>query len=390
MIWMIFAIMGLVAFAFPLWAAIRKPTTASRRDADLQLYQKQRAEIDEDRQRGLIDAEEARAARIEIDRRILRLDEAEMEAPAADPAADQGKAGLILVISLVVLVGAYPLYLELGSPQSASLAGADAPKDEAIGTKASGKDSPDIDALLDELEQRLAQTPQRLDGWVILGRTAYNAGQYPRAARAYQKASNLAPDDPDMAARLGEALVAIAEGRVTPAADLAFARALMLQPAHPTALYYVGLGLLQNDRPEDALSRWTSLFANTPPDAPWRKDLAARIDRLENAIAQQKALAGRVSGAAPGMPVLSEETLSSAAGMSADEQTAMIDQMVARLAARLNENPDDFEGWLRLANAYMVRGDEESARMALDRARAIAPADRLEEIDRHLKTLTPQ
>lgn len=74
--------------------------------------------------------------------------------------------------------------------------------------------------------------------------------------------------------------------------------------------------------------------------------------------------------------------------MSEDERTAMITGMVDRLAAKLEARPDDFEGWLQLAKAYMVLGDEESARNALDRARSVAPPDRLEEIDRHLNTLS--
>jgi cytochrome c-type biogenesis protein CcmH len=48
----------------------------------------------------------------------------------------------------------------------------------------------------------------------------------------------------------------------------------------------------------------------------------------------------------------------------------MIRGMVARLAARLQQHPDDREGWARLAHAYDVLGETDKAEMA--RARATA------------------
>jgi cytochrome c-type biogenesis protein CcmH len=43
--------------------------------------------------------------------------------------------------------------------------------------------------------------------------------------------------------------------------------------------------------------------------------------------------------------------------------------MVAGLAARLKDHPDDAEGWLRLVRAYAVLGDKTKARSALAGAR---------------------
>ena len=48
----------------------------------------------------------------------------------------------------------------------------------------------------------------------------------------------------------------------------------------------------------------------------------------------------------------------------------MIEGMVARLAARLETEPGDIEGWLRLLNAYSVMGRKDAALAALGKARA--------------------
>ena len=56
--------------------------------------------------------------------------------------------------------------------------------------------------------------------------------------------------------------------------------------------------------------------------------------------------------------------------MSAEDRAAFIRSMVARLAERLEAEPGDFQGWLRLAQAYGVLGEADRAKTALARAEA--------------------
>ena len=58
--------------------------------------------------------------------------------------------------------------------------------------------------------------------------------------------------------------------------------------------------------------------------------------------------------------------------MSPDQQAAFIRAMVERLAERLETEPGDFQGWLRLARAYGVLGEAAQAETALTRAAALA------------------
>ncbi|GER00965.1 cytochrome c-type biogenesis protein CycH [Iodidimonas gelatinilytica] len=378
----LFVFLGMAACALALtaFALFRTPRSGDRKAGDLAIYRQQLSELEADQNRALIGAEEARAARIEIERRILALDSPKYSESTRQSASHPFA---ILMGVAVLLALSYPLYRHLGAPGTKS---APAPSATAIAQSATADGGPDIATLLDQLEARLKDQPDRLDGWVLLGRTAFRADQPQRAVRAYTQAVRLAPDDAELQARLGEALISVAEGRITPAADLAFARALNRDPQNATAHYYVGLGLLQNDRPREALARWSDLLANSPDDAPWRADLSARVARLEAVLEQRQSLARQ--GEQSGLPALDAASIDAASQMSEDERTAMITGMVDRLAAKLEARPNDFEGWLQLAKAYMVLGDEESARNALDRARSIAPPDRLEEIDRHLNTLS--
>ncbi len=53
----------------------------------------------------------------------------------------------------------------------------------------------------------------------------------------------------------------------------------------------------------------------------------------------------------------------------------MVQNMVAGLAARLAENPDDHDGWMRLGRSYMVLGEPEKAAEAYAAAAEAKPDD---------------
>jgi cytochrome c-type biogenesis protein CcmH len=67
------------------------------------------------------------------------------------------------------------------------------------------------------------------------------------------------------------------------------------------------------------------------------------------------------------------DDVAAAQEMSPDEQQAMIKSMVARLAGKLAENPNDVAGWTRLARSYNVLRQPEKARGALAEALKYAP-----------------
>ena len=56
--------------------------------------------------------------------------------------------------------------------------------------------------------------------------------------------------------------------------------------------------------------------------------------------------------------------MAAAKDMPDNERLAMIDGMVSRLAARLKEQPNDVEGWLRLIRSYVVLGRTDQAAAA--------------------------
>jgi cytochrome c-type biogenesis protein CcmH len=109
------------------------------------------------------------------------------------------------------------------------------------------------------------------------------------------------------------------------------------------------------------------LLALSPADAAWlpvtREHLqqAARRAGIDPATIQPSAEARELATTVAPMPPPSTGDAAAAKEMSTEDRGRMIRGMVERLAARLRDNPDDLEGWRRLARAYQVLGDTDKA-----------------------------
>jgi cytochrome c-type biogenesis protein CcmH len=211
--------------------------------------------------------------------------------------------------------------------------------------EAKGLDAGEVNGLVPYLIKRVRQYPGDVRAWRYLGQ-AYMEARDPRdAAKAFGKVIELSgQSDPEVDAAYGEALVAANGGAVPEEAEKAFLAALRADPRNAPARFYLGLARgARNDR-TGAIEMWQSLLADTPTTAPLHQLL---VDRL--AILTSQGLQGG-QGGAPNPRA-----------------------MVAMLAARLKDNPQDALGWVRLMRAYTVLGETEKAKQALADARKAFP-----------------
>ena len=374
-LWIVFILMVAAALAVVLFPQLRKRRRklASRRDYDVAVYADQLRELKSDVERGVLSADEETQARLEIERRVLDAD--------ATQTTGGKKAGLPIfsAVGASVLLAFIPgfavgIYLWQGSPEVAGQFAEIPPIAAAAPLQA-----PEIGFAVEDLAARLRDEPDDLDGWLLLGRTYVVLGRHSEAVGAYRHAAGLAPGDASIQSRLGESMVMAAEGFVTPAARGMLEGALGVDGSDPAARYYLALADAQAGRLLEAFEGWRALARDAPADAPWLDDVRGRLAGLagELGLDMDEAMAGVPAAPAASRMAArgpSQEDIAAAAEMAPEERSAMIRGMVEGLAARLEENPNDAEGWLRLARSYEVLGESDQAARARTRAQAAASA----------------
>jgi cytochrome c-type biogenesis protein CcmH len=338
---------------------IRRREPASRAAHDLEVYKDQLREIEGDLASGLLSRDEAAAARTEIQRRILAA--ASRRAPQAAPAGRRSLPAAI-ALGVVVPLAALGLYAVLGAPGTPSLPVAERPAMDAMKGQ-------DVAKLVDTLAQRMAADPDDVRGWLLLARSQRALGRFDQSAKSFRQAIEHGADDAETYAERGEVLIGADSGAVGTAAREAFAAALERDPANPRARYYIALGKAQNGDLEGALADWRALRDEAPAGVAWMNVLDQQI------AAAESQLAGGAAQPAPpaAAPGPTQADVEAAAGMSGEEQATFIRSMVNRLAARLAKEPDDLDGWLRLARAYRVLGETGPLRDALQNVLRLAP-----------------
>lgn len=362
-LWIGFALMtGAV-----VWALLRplgRKSASAGGVRDVALYRDQLTEVTRDLERGVIAPAEAEAARIEVSRRLLAAaDAAEREtvAPRRSPRF------VAILVMLAVPVLSLGLYLALGSP--------DLP-DEPFAPRLAGPAGQlPLDALVLKVEEHLKADPADLRGWEVLGPAYIRQGNFAAAITAWSRAMALGGETAVRFAARGEAEVLAANGVVTPAAREDFASAVKLDAQEPRAQFYLGIAEVQGGRKDAAVARWKALLAAAPKDAPWRASVEAELASLTNPP-----------------PGPTAEQAGAAADMTPQARQKMIEGMVAGLAARLDKNPNDLAGWLRLLRAYGVLGKHDEAKSALAHARAAFASDKaaLADLDAAGKNLSAQ
>ena len=139
--------------------------------------------------------------------------------------------------------------------------------------------------------------------------------------------------------------------------------------------FYLAVALAQDGKKDEAAAALTALIDSAPPDAPWVGEVQKVLADLGSAPAMSAANPPPAQSAATETPGPSASDVEAAGNMTPEQRTAMIEGMVAQLAARLETDGKDPEGWARLIRSYMVLGRSEDAKAALAKAETALAGD---------------
>jgi cytochrome c-type biogenesis protein CcmH len=272
---------------------------AMDRDAsNVAILRDQLGELQADLARGAIGPEQFEQAKRELERRVLD----EVSAIPGAAAAQRGTPWAAAVLAGVVPIAAVLLYLFLGTPDALG------PQPRAAAGEGGHEVTREqVDKMVADLAARLEREPDNVNGWVVLARSYYVMNRFDDAAKAYDRAVTLVPNDPDLLADYADTLAVTTGGNLSGKPLELAKRALAADPTHWKALALIGTEAFNRKDYKAAIQYWEKLKATAPPGSP----IAQSID---SSIAEARELGGMTAAAKPPVPAAAAPAAGRVAG----------------------------------------------------------------------------
>ncbi len=254
------------------------------------------------------------------------------------PLRGQVSSPSLLAAGAVALLAAAGAYLVGGKP---GLPGQ--PYAQRAAERASANpESLSPDEQFMRLEEVVRSRPNDQAGRRLYARELLRRGRTLEAVEAYRAAAAIEPNA-EIYTELGEALIVMNEGEITPEAESAFRRAIEVDPQSLSPAFYLAAAAYNADPNAETAMVLADVAgqadANDARTAPLAAAIAARLAR----------------------PRMGPET--------GQGPPPSIEAMVARLENRRDANPDDIGLWLSLARVRAALGDREAGLAILEEAR---------------------
>jgi cytochrome c-type biogenesis protein CcmH len=306
--------------------------------------------------------------------------------------SETGEAQIPAIIKITfpvfVLILSVAIYLGLGRPDLNDQPLAERSEIRATAEKELEDRQNAALKAFNQAKTRVEKNPESLPAQFMLAATASQIGSIEDEVNALEKSLSLSGGDARIKSQLAEALTRQADGQVTKAASSLISQALQTNPEDIRALYLRGLESFQKGAMGDAILAWQSTATLILPDSPLadtlRSDIAKAatsngvdIPKIKFASLPKSNISdsGGNNALIDVNPTLFEEQLSQFSNLSEIEQAQFIQQMVQRLSDRLEQQPENFYGWLQLANAHLSMQDVASASNALNSAANAVTSD---------------
>lgn len=251
--------------------------TISRRKINAAIYRDQLAELERDRQEGLLAEQDYLSAVAELERRLL--EDGTDRAATSESVSARPTLSVMLPLFLGAPLGAVLLYLAIGQPSAI-----DAPPTEPRFT------AQEIDAMVAKLAAKMEQEPDNPQGWAMLARSYKVLGRFAEAAKAYERAGSLVANDASLLVDHADVLATV-QGSLTGKPGELLARAMQLEPNHPQGLWLAGAAAFEARRYDEAIARWEKLLTLLPSGA--EQEAASLREGIDEARKRKQASGGR-------------------------------------------------------------------------------------------------
>jgi len=351
LLWLVIAVLATLV-ALVLLLAVRRdadelPAENHATDAH---YRAQMEEIEQDLRIGRLSQDQAEAVRAELAREMVRQKKADDEDGGA--ASLRLERGILPAAGIAVPLMAVAVYALMGQP--------DMPNRPLAMRGEERASQMTLDEAIGQVESQLAQTPDDLRGWQVLGPAYMRAERFADAETAFRRILDLSEPTPDRLTDLAEARLMQADGVASDEVVELLERAVDMDPRHIRSRFYLAGEATREARWDEARQLWSTLIDLAEGGEPW----------LE--VAERGLAAARAEGDPDEAETGGSADTGPDAATNADQQE-MIRSMVEGLQSRLSDQGGSVEEWVQLIRSRIVLGETGMARTAYEDAIAAYP-----------------
>ncbi|WP_433736600.1 c-type cytochrome biogenesis protein CcmI [Pseudomonas putida] len=278
--WLAAGLLLLVALSFlliPVLRSRRAQLEEDRTALNVALYEERVAELQVQREEGVLDAAQMDAGRAEAARELL----ADTEGVAAPRVSRLGKPAPLLAAILVPVLG-LGLYLHFGASDKVEL------------TREFSHAPQSMEEMTQRLERAVAAQPDSAEALYFLGRTYMTLDRPGDAAKIFERTVNLAGRQPELLGQWAQAQY-FADGKKWSDKIQALTdEALKADPKEVTSLGLLGIAAFEAQRYQEAIDYWNRLLEQLPPEDKSRVALEGGIARATEKL---EASGGKVAPA---------------------------------------------------------------------------------------------
>jgi len=234
------------------------------------VYREHLAELQHELAQGTLDQAGFDASHEELTQRLL---EDTPQKTASAPVATPDWRGLVAGLALVIPLISFGLYFWVGTPVGI---------DPLLANQVGGDEqmsSEKLQAMSDQLRQRLVENPNNAEGWVMLGRIERALGRFEPADEAFKKSLSLAAND-DVRIERAEVLAQKNQGKFDGEPWDIIHSVLKADPEHGNALLLAGSAAFSQGQFQDSLKYWDKVRGLLPASSP---DLPALVEAINKA-----------------------------------------------------------------------------------------------------------
>ncbi len=269
--WLVVVILTLAGLAFVLLPLVKSSeghSNITREEINKAIYLGKVEELEADLEKGLLDKDEYQHALTDLQQTLLQ--DAEAEQPEQLNIKQSGSnMAATLTVAVLLPVLAILLYKQVSTGEFTN----DVSQQQVADTQAQS-----IEGAVANLEQKLKEDPDNVEGWKMLGQSYFVMQRYDEAKNAYIKALDLVNQaDPELLVLTAESSAFSNNELFAEYEKSLLKKALTINPKYEKGLWYAGYAAYTSSDYSVAVEHWQTLLSLVPQDRPQVKQSLERF-----------------------------------------------------------------------------------------------------------------